>query len=238
MTEYLATAFIFAFAGLLQGISGFGSLLFAIPLLALYLPPQVCVPLSALCGIFIVTVLGLNLKRHLNAAKIIPIILGSLPGVAFGVVLLKNVDAETFRLLLGAMITCYSLFALLARPNPRRVHWIWGSVSGAAAGAIAAGFSAGGPPVIVYVSMQDWSPDQKRATLTGFFWAIGVVVAVTHALAGLTTGYVLTHLVAAAPAIYLGVHAGLRLSRRISPVAYVRCVQLLLLAMGLMLLFG
>jgi hypothetical protein len=238
MIEYLATALIFAFAGVLQGVSGFGSLLFAIPLLALYLPPQVCVPVSALCGIFIVTVLGLNLRRHLDRTKILPILLGSLPGVGIGVALLKHVDAHTFRLLLGSMLTAYALFALLARPRPRRLHRSWGALAGALAGAIAAAFSAGGPPVIVYTTLQDWTPDQKRATLTGFFWAVGILVASTHALAGLTTGYVLAHAAAAVPAIYLGVHAGLRLSSRIGPVAYVLFVQMLLLAMGLMLLFN
>lgn len=236
MNEYILTAAIFAFAGLIQGVTGFGSLLFAVPLLALYLAPQVSVPLATLCGLFIVVVMGFKLKRHLERSKILPILLGSLPGVALGVLVLKGVDAGVFRLLLGAMITSYALFALLARPRPKRLHWGVGSACGFLAGAFSAAFSAGGPPVIIYVTMQDWSPDQKRATITGFYLAVSVFVALGHATVGLTTGRVLLLTAAAGPCIFAGVRAGLHVAGRINPATYMRLVQLLLLAMGLMLL--
>jgi hypothetical protein len=237
VTEYILTAAIFAFAGLIQGVTGFGSLLFAVPLLALYLAPQVSVPLATLCGLFVVVVMGFKLRRHLERSKILPILLGSLPGVVIGVAVLKGVDAGVFRLLLGSMITGYALFALLARPRPRKLHWGVGSACGFLAGAFSAVFSAGGPPVIIYTTMQDWTPDQKRATITGFYLAASIFVAVGHASVGLTTGHVLQLTAAAAPSIYAGVRAGLHLAGRINPATYMRLVQLLLLAMGLMLLF-
>jgi hypothetical protein len=238
MNVYLASALIFVFAGFIQGVTGFGSLLFALPLLALFLDPVVAVPMSTLCGLLMVSVLGLGIRRHIETRKVLPIILGALPGVVLGVLLLKNVDPGTFKIALGLMLSAYALLSLLLRPRPRRLHTAWGALAGCLAGAIAAAFSAGGPPVIVYTSLQDWSPNQKRGTLTGFFITVGAVVAASHAAAGMTTPFVLRLLAACAPSIIIGVLLGLRLGKRLNPLIYARLVMLLLLAMGLMLLFS
>lgn len=238
MIEYILTAAIFTFSGLLQGVSGFGCLLVAMPLLSLYLPPQISVPLATICGTVINMGVGASLFRSLDKRKILPMLLGSLPGMAAGTMFLTGVNPERFRLLLGILVVSYSLFTLLVRPRPRRLHWSVGGLSGMLSGAIAAAFSAGGPPVIVYTAIQDWTPDQKRATLAGFFSSAWLLVAVTHAATGLTTGRVLALSAASAPCIFLGIRMGLSISRRLPPSAYGKFVQLLLLAMGLMLILG
>jgi hypothetical protein len=238
LTEYILTAAIFVVAGLINGLTGFGSMLFAVPLMSLYLAPQTSVPLAMICEVLIVSIMGFSLWRYLEWPKLLPLLLGSLPGVAVGVVLLKHVDAEVFRLLLGLMIVGYVSFTLLARPRPRKIHWGVGAACASLGGAIATAFSAGGPPVIIYTAMQDWTPDQKRTTLNGFFWASSICIVATHAAAGLTDGHVLSLGLAAAPSIFIGVFAGLYAARRINPAAYMRVVQFMLLGMGLMLLFG
>jgi hypothetical protein len=238
MTEYILTAAVFTFAGLLQGVSGFGCLLVAMPLLTLYLPPQVSVPLATICGTFINMVVGASLFRNLDKRKILPILAGSLPGMIVGTMFLTSVDPGQFRLLLGLLLIGYSLFTLLARPRPRKLHWSVGTLSGVVSGAIAAAFSAGGPPVIVYTAIQDWNPDQKRATLAGFFSSAWLMVAVTHAATGLTSSRVLALAAASTPCIFLGIRAGLHISRRLSPAVYGKFVQLLLLVMGLVLILG
>jgi hypothetical protein len=152
--------------------------------------------------------------------------------------LLKHVDAEMFRTLLGGMIVAYLSFTLLARPRPRALHWSIGAASACLSGAIATAFSAGGPPVIIYTAVQNWTPEQKRVTLNGFFWASSLCIIATHAAAGLTTGQVLKLGAAAAPSILAGVFAGLWLGKRLNTAAYMRIVQFLLLGIGLMLLVG
>jgi hypothetical protein len=134
------------------------------------------------------------------------------------------------------MLTGFALFSLLARPRPRNLHWGIGTASGGLAGALAAAFSAGGPPVIVYIAMQDWTPTQKRATITGFYLMAGPFISLGHAMVGLTTGHVLLLTAASMPSIYLGVKAGFYIAKRITPGMYMKIVQLLLLAMGVMLL--
>jgi hypothetical protein len=83
--------------------------------------------------------------------------------------------------------------------------------------------------------MQDWTPDQKRATITGYYLLAGPIISLGHAAVGLTTGHVLLLAAASAPCMFMGVKAGAYIAGHIKPRIYMRIVQFMLLAMGLML---
>jgi hypothetical protein len=69
---YLAIAAISFLAGLVQGLTGFGSALVAMPLFLLFLDARTAVPLSILNGLIITVYLCLQLKRHLDLEKNFP----------------------------------------------------------------------------------------------------------------------------------------------------------------------
>ena len=70
MLVYFLIALIFLAAGFVQGISGFGSALVAMPLLALVVDVKTAVPLCVLNGLLITLFLTLRLKAHINWRKI------------------------------------------------------------------------------------------------------------------------------------------------------------------------
>ena len=96
--------------------------------------------------------------------------------------------------------------------------------------------SAGGPPVVVYVTLNDWSKDKMRAVLSGYFLLGGVMTASAHALNGLTTMSVLALYSVALPAVLVGVWIGMRSSGMLSEAGYKRALYSLLFAFGVMLL--
>jgi uncharacterized membrane protein YfcA len=114
---YLAIAAISFLAGLVQGLTGFGSALVAMPLFLLFLDARTAVPLSILNGLIITIYLCLQLKRHLDLGKISPLLLGCLPGIIAGVYFLKSADNTWIKILLGILLVGYASFSLKFKPR-------------------------------------------------------------------------------------------------------------------------
>ena len=236
MAVHVFVSLIFLAAGFAQGITGFGSALVAMPLLLLFLDARTAVPLCMLNGLIITLFLSLQLKRHMDWRKVLPLCLGCLPGIYVGVAFLQHADDRLIKGLLGLMLVAYSGFMSLARPRPRQLHPSWALLAGFGTGVIGSAFSAGGPPTIVYTTLTGWDKDSAKATLSGFFFLTGALIALAHAGIGLTTRLVLGHVACSALFVFAGVWAGSRLYARLSKAAYFRAVLLLLGLLGLTML--
>lgn len=230
------TALIFLLAGFTQGVSGFGAGLVAMPFLTLLLGIKAAVPLCMLNGLVITGCLSLQLKLHWDRGKIMPLLLGCLPGIVVGALALKSLNADLLQFSLGAFMLVYAIYALTSRPRPLGIDSRWGYGAGFLTGAISSVFSAGGPPTVIYVSLTDWTKDEIKATLSVFFFVSGIVTAMGHAVAGLTTTAILQHFLVTWPFTLAGVLAGSRLYRRIRQRTYIRILLLLLMVMGVMMI--
>jgi uncharacterized membrane protein YfcA len=125
MITFLFISLIFLAAGFTQGLSGFGSALFAMPLLTLFIDVKIAVPLCILNSILITLYLSLKLKGFMEKKKILPLFLGSLPGIYIGATFLKNVEADIIKLLLGVLIVSYGFYSLLFKSVPKTIHHLW-----------------------------------------------------------------------------------------------------------------
>lgn len=238
MTTYLLAGFIFLAAGFVQGLTGFGSALVAIPLLALIIDIKAAVPLCILNGLIITVYLAVQLRRYLDRTKILPLVLGSIPGVFVGVTLLKRVDSTVIRTGIGLLLIIYSLYNLLARPRPLNPARIWGYIAGFLTGAIGAAFSAGGPPTIVYTTLTDWKKEEIKATLSGFFVVNGILTALVHALTGVSTLSTAGYFAATAPFVLIGTVLGSKATGKIDRKTYLRIIYGFLIVMGVILVAG
>lgn len=239
MSFYIMLTLIFFSAGFVQGVTGFGSALLAMPLLLLILDARTAVPLCMLNGLLITLFLSFQLKRHLDwKKKMAPLVIGSIPGIITGVTFLKRAGDDTIKLFLGLMLIGYSFYSLYMKPRPRKLGRIWAYVAGFSTGAIGAAFSAGGPPTIIYTTLTGWPKDEIKATLSGFFLITGMLSTVAHAMTGLTTVTVLGYLVWTAVPVLLGVATGSVFYGRLSREGYMRSIYFLLICMGLMMIIS
>jgi uncharacterized membrane protein YfcA len=232
MLTIILIMLIFMGAGLLQGLTGFGSSLLAMPLLTLFLDVKTAVPLCILNSLIITLYLSYKLRGFMEMRKILPIIIGSLPGIYLGATFLKSVDAEVIKLLLGLLIISYGLYSLMSEPRTRKVQSLWAYLAGFGAGFIGSAFSAGGPPVIIYTTLKGWSKDIIKATLTGFFLFASISIAAMHAATGLTDAGVLKYFAASALFTFVGVYAGSLLYGKIGRRGYIKVILITLIALG------
>lgn len=236
MTALLLSCLIFLLAGLIQGLTGFGAGLVAIPLLCLIMDIKEAVPLSILSGLAITTAMAWNLRQHMDRHKILPMLIGSLPGIVAGTLLLKVADPVVINRMLGLLLISISAINLTFKPRPINPSIVWGYIAGFFSGAITASVGAGGPPVIIYTTLTDWKKDVIKATLTGFFVLNGYITAAVHAGTGVITGNTLRMFIVTVAFVLLGTYVGTTISDRINRRTYLRIVYLLLMVLGVMML--
>jgi uncharacterized membrane protein YfcA len=235
MLTLMLVSIIFFVAGFIQGLSGFGSALIAMPLLTFFLDVKIAVPLCILNGLLITSYLSLQLKSSLDKKKIFPLFIGCLPGVFLGVIFLKNTSSLLIELLLGVLIICYGIFAMIFHPKPRKIHAAWSYLAGFCTGFIGSTFSAGGPPTIIYTTLTDWSRDHIKATLSCFFFLSGVIIAIVHAVNGLINTLIVTYFFVTGFFVLLGTYTGSMFYSRINRQKYIQIILIVLVMLGAMM---
>ncbi len=229
---------IFFIAGFVQGTTGFGSALVAIPLLILVIDIKDAVPLCMLVSLVINIYLAIALRKHLDLQKIRPLCIAALPGIIVGATILSQVNASSIKVWLGILLLVYSLYSLLFSPKPIKIHAYWSYIAGFFSGAIGAAFSAGGPPVIIYTTLKNWSRDSIKATLIGFFLFNSSLIVIVHAVSGLTTINIFTNFMISAPFALLGTVLGNIFCTKIPRQRYVQLIFAFLLLMSIMMIFA
>lgn len=227
---------IFVLAGFVQGMTGFGSALVAMPLLSLWIDIKSAVPLCTLNSLVITSYLALRMKQHLDRKKILPLCVAAIPGMIAGITLLKKVSSVTISMGLGGLLVAYSFYNLFFKIRQRKLHPLWSYLAGFSSGAIGAAFSAGGPPTIIYATLSDWGKDEIKATLTGFFLFNSYMNAAAHAVSGLTTAPVLALFIYTAPCVFVGTVLGSHYYGRIETTVYLKVIFIFLIIMGIMMM--
>jgi uncharacterized membrane protein YfcA len=228
-------ALVSLISGFVQGLAGFGSALIAVPLMALVIDIRLVVPLAALSGFGIGLANLYHLRRHINMREVYPILPGTFMGVPLGVYFLRQMPETWVMLPLALLLMGYAIYSLgrwQVRYVPgTRAAYLTGLLSGSLSGA----FSTGGPPVVIYASLQPWEPADKKVLMTTYFLLSGCLTLGMYALGGLITGQVLGYFLVALPLLMLGSLLGIRLYRKLGGGSYNRLVNLLILATGLLL---
>ena len=235
LTAFLISL-IFLLAGFIQGVSGFGSALVAIPLLSLIIDIKSAVPLCMLNSLVITTFLSLKMRKDLDKSKILPLCISAVPGIIVGSTILKQVESSIIRLWIGLLLISYSLYSLFSKPKPRKLSKVWAYIAGFLSGAIGAAFSAGGPPTIIYTTLNNWKKDTIKATLSGFFLFNSYLIATVHAISGLTTMEIFTYFMISAPAVLLGTVLGSICYGKIPRQLYLKIIFAFLTMMGIMMI--
>jgi uncharacterized membrane protein YfcA len=236
MELYLVIAFIAFMAGFIQGLSGFGSVLLSLPLLAVFIDIKTVIPLVALYGEVLTVVLIIQLWRFIEVKKIAPLVVGAVAGVPPGVLFLKKMDPGIIQFIVGVVLILFSLYSLFLKPPNRTISERWGPVFGFIGGCLGGAITATGPPVIVYTSLQAWNKDTIKATLQGFFLFSGILVVVSHAVSGVTTWTVVKFFLVSLPLLVAGTYAGSFFYGKVAEEGYKRIIYSILAILGVFMI--
>ena len=234
--QLVFAVFIIFLSYTIKGLSGFGSGLVAIPLLALFLLITMIVPLLGLLSYSGTIMQSMHLRKQVVWRDMLPLIPFSLMGIAIAVWLLVNVDEIILIRILGVFVLIYAVYSLLPRPSYQGGRK-WAIVAGSFGGMVGALFGTGGPFYVLYLNMRHLDKGPFRATIAMIFLVDGGARILGYAISGLYTVQVLGMLFMLLPVLFLGMYAGHRLHLKIEQQRFNQLISLLLMISGGMLLY-
>ena len=247
MDAFLATAFdpmtvliigvVFA-AVIVRAAFGFGDVLVSVPILVLFTEPRLVIPLMGLVGATNALLLLLRERTAVQWRPVRFLLMASVVGVPIGAWTLTWASARTINVVLGVTLVAFCLWSLRGRAMRTLKSPLWALPFGFGAGLMGGAVTATGPPIVVYSTTQAWAPDQRRATMQGFFLPNGLFVLISHFVAGLWTPQVLHTYALTVPVCIVAIPIGAALAARWSRQRFERLTLTVLLGTGVLLLFS
>ena len=219
-----------------KGLSGFGSGLIAIPLLAFFFPLKLIVPIFGLLSYTGTLYQSYHLRREAQWQDILPLIPFSFLGIAIAVWLLVNIQAEVLTFGLGVFVVLYAIYSLLPHQDKAGSR-VWAILAGTFGGMIGALFSTGGPFYVVYLKLRQLAKGPFRATIATIFLIDGGARIAGYAMSGLYTTQVLTLVLILLPVLFLGLWIGHHLHIKINQRQFNLGISILLMISGGMLVY-
>ncbi len=211
---------------------GFGDALIAMPLLAMIVGMQTATPLVALVAPTVALTILLRAWRQVDLRAAWRLIVSTLAGIPVGLFFLKSAPEGAVKAVLGIVLIGFGLYELVAPRLPpirsEKLSYAFGFVAGILGGA----YNTNGPPVVIYGVLREWPPERFRATMQGYFLPTGMVILISHGLAGLWTGDVLRLYAYSLPVIIGAVFIGGWANRKVSGALFNRIVYVFLVLVG------
>jgi uncharacterized membrane protein YfcA len=228
---------VILFAYTVFGISGFGSTIIAVPILAHFLPVSFIVPLMVLLDLAAALFLGTSGRRQVSVAELKWLLPFMFAGFVVGVTLLVKLPEEWLRTALGLFATAIGIQSLANPALARTVSRWWCVPAGLTGGAIATIFGAGGPIYIAYLSGRLRDKSELRATISSLISISAFSRAILYAVTGLLLhAAIFAGMAALAPFVWAGLRLGSRIHVGLTHEQMRRMVGALLLVTGLSLL--
>ena len=228
----IITVFVAAFV---QGVSGFGFALVAMPILSGMMSLSVVVPLVALSTLANNTIMGLYYRQSCDRSAVMTLLIGAVLGVPLGFWVLQAVPVPWMLTSLGLMIVIYALYAWLGPELPELgTKWSYGA--GFVSGVLMGSYNLPGPPVVLYGNSQRWPQDQFKGNLTRFFWFNAAVAVVGHGIQHRLSGSLINQFLITLPGLVVGLFAGILLAKLFNPVIFRRVVLGVLMIVGVRLM--
>ncbi|MES2428332.1 MAG: sulfite exporter TauE/SafE family protein [Bacteroidota bacterium] len=227
---FIATVFRSAF--------GFGESLIAVPLLALWLPLNVAVPLSVLISATIAAIVVTQDWDKIHFRSAAGLTGFSLIGIPLGLWLLVKTNEEIIKAVLGMVISLFSVYLLMGRQlkelKKDNLAWLFGC--GLLSGILGGAYGLNGPPLVVYGAKRRWSAQHFRATLQGYFLIASIAGLLGYWLTGLLVPVVIHYYLWSLPVMVPAVFIGRAINSRLNDERFFRYVYLVLIGLDLFLL--
>lgn len=223
--------------GLVNGLTGFGTGMTALPVWVHAVAPVLASPLVVVCSVVGQLQTLPQIWHAIDLRRIWPFVVGGLLGVPFGTLLLPGIDAGTFKTTIGVLLVVSCGFLLL---HGRRAAFTGGGRAADGAVGFVGGILGGlaglsGLAPTLWAELRGWEKDARRAVFQGYNVTILAFALLSQAAAGLLTAELGRLLLVALPGTIVGVWVGRRIYTRLDTRRFSRIVLVGLLLAGLVL---
>lgn len=230
--EILWICLVVAGASATQAISGFGFALIAVPLLSLFIDPQVAVVLATVVGAFSSTFQAVADRRHANKSLVQRLALSAYIGMPFGLFVFIVVSESILRFIVGLVVLLAAIALIrgfsISQSN-KKLDWIMGWASGV----LATSTSTNGPPLVFLLQAKKLSPESFRASINIVFSLTSFGAILLFALSGNITSDDFAGIAISIPMLLIGLAIGFKVRSRINAQQFRILVFVLLIVSAL-----
>ena len=167
--ELIALSLLTVVASVIAGVSGFGFAVFLMSFFPLILGVKDANVLVSLAGIAITIYLFVPLRRKVKWWIVARILAGMVVGIPAGVWILVRVNEKYLAIGLGTFIILYIMYDLLILHRfKKQVPLHFGYFAGFVGGAFAGAITAGGPPIVAFLSSLEHDKETTKANVLAY----------------------------------------------------------------------
>lgn len=209
------------FGGFVNGITGFGAAMAAMPFVVQGMDLKTAVPACSLMVLVAGLEQGWRYRGFTDWSRVAPLLCGAVPGAFAGAFALRFLSPEYLKCALGIFLLCYALWGLFFEgAKPAAVDRRWGYAVGFLSTTFGTAFSFNGPPLAVYTTLSGWDKETSKAGLAAFFIITCVLMIGSQIIAGMHNLTTFSGLIVGTPCAILGAAFGFKISKRMGDAAY------------------
>lgn len=211
------------FGGFVNGVTGFGAAMAAMPLVSQGMGMNIAVPANSLMVLVVSLYQGWRYRHSADWGRVVPVLVGAVPGALLGSFAWRVLPVQYMRPALGVFLIAYMCWGFSQKNALGTVvRRGWGYVAGFFATTFGAAFSFNGPPLAIYTSLSGWGKEASRAGLGVFSATTSLMMVAGQGLAGMHGTHTLLAMLVGIPGGLVGAYAGVRISRNMNNALYQR----------------
>lgn len=212
----------FALAAATQAVTGFGSALVAVPLLALVVDPVAAVVATTMTSVGLTAAVVFRERAHVEGWAVRRFSVMGLIGMPLGLAALHFFSAQRLTLLMAVvlLVLVTLLGTGLRLPSGPKAQ----RVAGVTSGALLTSTGMNGPPLVVILQAIGLSPRRFRATLQGVFCVQDLLAVIGFAVIGSISRTALLLVAGGVLGMPVGWWLGDKGFHRLSPTVFRRVV--------------
>jgi len=236
-TQYSLALFIIIAAYTFRGVTGFGSGLISIPLLALFLPLTFIIPFISILDISASLIHVIHTRQHIAWKVIFRAVPFAVLGVTVGLFIIKSLNTLILVKALGVFIIAFAIYSLVSPTLKKNDSFVWPVFAGFFGSLVGTLFGTGGPFYVFYFQLQQLDKTIFRATCAAVFLIDGLIRATGFTLSGFYTSAVLLNIVFALPIMFFAMYIGEHLHTNITQRTFQKAIGIFLIFSGFALIF-
>ncbi|MCK4637393.1 MAG: sulfite exporter TauE/SafE family protein [Methanomicrobia archaeon] len=226
--------FVIFLGSLTQGLIGFGVILFSAPIMILFLPAKIVVPMIMIYSALINATILFEARKWVDLKRIWLLIIAGMIGVPIGTYLLIVLDDNILRMFIGSIIILFAAALLTGFKKKIKNEKLAFPPIGFIGGLLGGSTSMSGPPVILFFTNQGLKKQVFRANLVAYFMAMSLVAISSFIVGGLIITEVIRYTILFLPAMIFGVVIGIKLVHRVEEKLFQNIVLIVVIVAGVL----
>ena len=203
-------------AGATQGLTGFGFGLVSVPIMIIFLPPIIVVPIVMVISTLLTLMILFEARRWVELRRILPLMAAAVAGMPFGTYLLKTLDISILKIVIGCVIVLFGVAFLKGYRREVKNEKLAFAPIGFISGLLNGSTALSGPPVILFFTNQGIEKQVFRANIVAFFTVLNLVTIPYFCFNGLITLPIIKYSILLLPGMIAGAVLGIKLSHKVN----------------------